>query len=249
MLNGIMVASIIEVLVSFGIALGIAQVLFPRKSFSITQKLVWRVAHHIFNAMKAFVGATLEFENCSGQELPERFLLVTNHQSLMDIPLLIDQFSMRRIRFVAKKELGRGVPFVSLVLRSQGHALITRKGDATRAMRTILKMTRRCEAEGTCPVIFPEGTRSRDGQVGEFHTAGVRKILDETPLPMVVAVIDGGYRLSKLENVIGDISGIRFRVRVLDVTPPLSAKREVLSALEKARADIAAGLVELRKEA
>lgn len=246
MLNCVAIISIIGLLIGYDIVLRLASFFAPRRAIETAQRCVRRVAHMIFGIADTYAGVKVDFENRSGRDLPERFLLVTNHQSLLDIPLLIDVFPERRIRFVAKKELGLGIPFISLILRSQGHALITRKGDATRAMRAILRMARRCEAEGSCPTIFPEGTRSRDGEVHEFHTAGVRKILDETPLPMVVAVLDGGWRLAKVKDVLGNLQESRFRVRVLEVTPPLSSKREVLSALDKAHADIVLSLERMR---
>jgi 1-acyl-sn-glycerol-3-phosphate acyltransferase len=198
--------------------------------------------------MKTYSRVRLEFENPSGQELPKRFLLLANHQSLMDIPVCIALFHERHVRFVAKRRLGTGVPFVSLILRSQGHALVERKGEATQAMRSLLRFARRCEREGTCPVIFPEGTRSLNGSVGAFHTAGVRKILAETPLPLVIAVLDGGWRIAKLSDLFRKLGGSRFRVRVLSVTRPLSAKKEVLDAISLAREEIEVALAAMRLE-
>jgi 1-acyl-sn-glycerol-3-phosphate acyltransferase len=178
--------------------------------------------------------------------LPERFLLIANHQSILDIPLCIALFARQGVRFVAKWELRAGIPFVSLILRSQGHALIRRKGDATQAMRSIRRFARRCEREGTCPVIFPEGTRSPNGEVGVFHTAGVRKILEETPLPMVVAAIEGGWRVASVKGIVRDLRGTLFRVRVISVTTVLREKREVLDAISRARDEIVAGLADMR---
>jgi 1-acyl-sn-glycerol-3-phosphate acyltransferase len=220
----------------------------PERAFETNERFLKRAARQIVLMMGTYCGLRLEYENRSGKELPERFLLVTNHQSLMDIPVLIDLFQGKNLRFVAKKELGLGLPFVSDILRNQGHALIKRDGDSSQAMRAILRFARRCEAEGSCPVIFPEGTRSCDGYVGTFHTAGVRKILAETPLPIVVAVMDGGWRVARFKSLLFNLQGVRFRVRVLSVTPSLSAKREVLSAVEAAREEIVRGLSALRDE-
>lgn len=246
MLNSLIIISIITLFICYDVSLSLSRFLSPAKAFETTERYARRSVSHIFSLMRNYAQVRLDYENLSGEELPERFLLVTNHQSLMDIPLCIALFPDRRLRFVAKRELGGGIPFVSLLLRSQGHALIERKGDATRAMRAILRFARRCELEKTCPVIFPEGTRTRDGEIGAFHTAGVRKILDETPLPLVVAVLDGGWKVAKLKGIVNNLQGARFRVRVLSVTPTLSAKREVLPALDKAREDIVAGLADLR---
>jgi 1-acyl-sn-glycerol-3-phosphate acyltransferase len=248
MLNGLVVTSIIVLFIYYEILLDICRLLNPGRAFEITEGIARRSVRHIFKLMRAFCRVRLEFENLSGRELPERFLLIANHQSLMDIPVCIASFSDRRVRFVAKRRLGWGVPFVSRILRSQGHALIERSGDATHTMRSLLRFARRCEREGTCPIIFPEGTRSLDGAVGVFHTAGVRKILAETYLPIVVAVFEGGWRIAKLADLFSKLDGARFRVRVISITPPLSAKMEVLDAISRAREDIVVGLAAMRSE-
>jgi 1-acyl-sn-glycerol-3-phosphate acyltransferase len=116
-------------------------------------------------------------------------------------------------------------------------------------MRSIRRFARRCQREGTCPVIFPEGTRSPDGEVGVFHTAGVRKILEETPLPMVIAAIEGGWRVASVKGIVRDLKGSLFRVRVISVTAVLREKREVLEAISRAREEIAAGLADMRSAA
>jgi 1-acyl-sn-glycerol-3-phosphate acyltransferase len=246
MLNGLVVVAIIVVFISNEIFLRLSRFLYPDRAFANTEFFSRRVVQRIFCLMRTYCRVRLEFENLSGQDLPERFLLIANHQSLMDIPVCIALFPGNRVRFVAKRELGKGLPFVSLILRSQGHALIQRRGDATQAMRSLLRFARRCNREKTCPVIFPEGTRSRDGEIGVFHTAGVRKILSETPLPMVVAVLEGGWRIATMMDLLRNLRGARFHVRVVSVTEALSAKREVLAALKLARDEIAAGLVAIR---
>jgi 1-acyl-sn-glycerol-3-phosphate acyltransferase len=248
MLNGLVVVSIILIFIGYEILLGFSRFLCPSRAFESTERFARRSVRHIFNLMKTYCQVKLKFENLSGQKLPERFLLVANHQSLMDIPVCIALFPKNRVRFVAKRELRNGIPFVSLILRSQGHALVERKGDASQAMRSILRFAHRCDREGTCPVVFPEGTRSLDGAVGPFHTAGVRKILAETPLPLVVTVLDGGWRIAKVKDLFRNLRGARFCVRVLSVTQSLSAKKEVLDALAKAREDIEAGLTAMRAE-
>jgi 1-acyl-sn-glycerol-3-phosphate acyltransferase len=248
MLNGIVIAAIFLIFICYEFLLSLSRFLSPGRAFEITERFARRSVHHIFNLMRTYCRVELEYENRSGQELPERFLLVANHQSLMDIPVCISLFPESRVRFVAKRELGSGIPFVSLILRSQGHALVRRRGNATQAMRSLLRFARRCEREGTCPVIFPEGTRSPDGEVGVFHTAGVRKILAETPLPLVVAVLDGGWRVAKVMALLRNLRGARFRVRVISVTGALSGKSEVLDALAHARDAISLGLAAMRAE-
>ena len=248
MRNVLVVIALILLFSSYEILLCLSRLLPPGRALEVNERLFKRAAHQVFILMGKYSKVTLELENPSGLELPERFLLLTNHQSLMDIPVFIEVLPGRMLRFVAKRELGTGIPFVSTILRRQGHALIKRDGDATQSMRTILRFARRCEAEGGCPVVFPEGTRSRDGFVGSFHTAGVRKVLAETPLPIVVAVIDGGWRIARVKALFKNLRGVKFRVRIVAVTGTLGAKREVLDAIASARERIVAALAAMREE-
>lgn len=248
MLNALVMVSIILLFACYDFLLPASRLFSPRRSFETTERYTKLAIRHIFSLMASYCGVKLSFENLSGQELPDRFLLVANHQSLMDIPVCMKLFPTRILRFVAKWELRQGIPFISLILRRQGHALIRRRGDATQAMHTIRRYARRCEREGTCPVIFPEGTRSRDGEIGVFHTAGIRRILEETPLPVVVAALEGGWRVAKVKDIPRNLSKAHFLVRVLTVTSTLSAKKEVLAAVSAAREKIAVELTRLREE-
>jgi len=246
MLNLLVIASILVLFVCYDLSLGISRFLAPRSAFEITERFSRNAVRRIFGLMRGFSRVRLEYENWAGSELPDRFLLLANHQSLMDIPILIALFPTRRLRFVAKRELGEGIPFVSRILRSQGHALIHRRGEASQAMRSIRRFARRCEREGTCPVIFPEGTRSRDGRLGVFHTAGVRKILNETALPIVIAVVEGGWKVAKFTDLVRNLSGARFRVRVLSVSPVVSLKRQALEAISTGHEEIELNLALMR---
>lgn len=248
MRSAFVVSAIIALFIWYTMLVSLMRMLAPGRAADITERFAGSSIRHIFNLLKFYCGVRLDIENRSGEELPERFLLVANHQSLVDIPVLMALIPERKLRFVAKKELGDGIPWVSMVLRTQGHALIRRDGDSGQAMRSILRFSRRCRAEGTCPVIFPEGTRSRDGEVGSFRTAGIRKIQGETPLPMVVAVIDGGWRIATLKDVLANLAGASYRVRILSVLPAATARKEVLAGIERAREDIAAALAAMRLE-
>jgi 1-acyl-sn-glycerol-3-phosphate acyltransferase len=231
----------------YDLQLRAARFIYRGKAVQLVDRYCARVVDRIFALLKTYCGFGLEFENRSGGELPERFMLIANHQSLLDIPVCIKTVASRRLRFVAKKELGGGVPFVSSVLRTQGHALVKRRGDSAQTMSTLHRFARRCRRDGTCPVVFPEGTRSRDGSMGTFYTAGVRKVQDEEPLPMVVAAIDGGWRVATFKDFVRNARGSRYRFRLAAVLPAPRGKKETLEAIAKARSIIDAELSDMRK--
>ncbi|HUW39666.1 MAG TPA: lysophospholipid acyltransferase family protein [Rectinemataceae bacterium] len=246
MINILILTAIILSFVSYDIILRILIAVFPDKAQDILQHYALKAVRRIFSTVKAYGDFSLGLDDVSGQALPRRFLLVSNHQSLLDIPVLIHLLSSRRLRFVAKKELGGGLPFVSLLLRAQGQALIKRKGDAAQAMKALVRFAKRCRRDGTCPVVFPEGTRSRDGLIGEFYTAGVRRVLECESLPIVVAAIEGGWNVASIGSLVKNLRGTRYRVKILEILSAPKGKKEILEDVRRARELIVAEIAAMR---
>jgi len=100
-------------------------------------------------------------------------IIVANHQSMYDIVSIV--WFMRRWhpKFVSKKELGKGIPSVSFNLRHGGSVLIDRK-DPKQSIPVIKGLSEYIEKYKRSAVIFPEGTRSRNGQPKEFAATGLK---------------------------------------------------------------------------
>jgi 1-acyl-sn-glycerol-3-phosphate acyltransferase len=143
---------------------------------------------------------------------PGGAVLVSNHQSLVDIPLLI--FAFRRpVRFLAKRELKK-VPLLGKAMAAAGNLFVER-GDPQDARRMFQEATERLSA-GQLIVFFPEGRRTRDGSVGPFKT-GAFRLAREAGAPLVPVYIEGGYRA--LPRKARCFRPARFLVRVL---PPMT---------------------------
>jgi len=201
----------------------------------------------VFSLFHAYRGFKVRFRNDLHERFPKRFIVVSNHQSLLDIPIIMKMLPRRfRARFVAKHELAWGIPLISLLLRTSGHCLVKRKGDALQAVRIVSAMARRCKAEGTIPVIFPEGTRSRTGVLGTFHSAGYRKILEVEALPVLVVAVEGGLLVAKLKDFLRNFGRTAYSVRFIALLPAPANRKEALATLEKSRELIERSLGEMR---
>ncbi len=179
-------------------------------------------------------------------DMPDRILIVSNHQSVMDIVAIMAAFSGHPVRFVAKQELGRWFPAVSRVLRVQRHALISRRGDFGSAMRQIERLGRTIRP-GEGAVIFPEGTRSRDGKVRTFHSGAVRRLHASQSLPVVSVAVDGGWRFARMQDLRRMGKGHEFRIALCNVFPTARTKGELVSQLNEAQQAIEKTLDEWRK--
>jgi 1-acyl-sn-glycerol-3-phosphate acyltransferase len=166
--------------------------------------------------------------------IPRRFIVLANHQSLIDIVVIMAAFRARSVRFVAKRELRRWFPAVSRVLRVQRHALISRHGDFATAMKEIERLGRTLrDNEGA--VIFPEGTRSRDGAVHTFHSGAVRRLLSTEALPIVVIALDGGTGISHMDDLARLRRGHEYRLKLVEVLPPAAGKRALIEQIGRAQ--------------
>jgi 1-acyl-sn-glycerol-3-phosphate acyltransferase len=175
------------------------------------------------------VGTRVEFG--FEREIPKNtpLIVVANHQSMYDIPLLGWTFRDQHPKYVAKIELAKGLPSISYNLRNGGSVLIDRS-DARAAMRAIQKFGRQVEEHCYAACIFPEGTRARDGVMKEFNPAGLLTLVRASPSAMIVPVaIDGSWELMRY-RVRPIPFGVRVRCTVLE---PISQDEYPVKQLAK----------------
>ena len=154
-----------------------------------------------------------------GTVRPGRYLVVSNHQSTADIAILPWVLRSLNVKFVAKEELGHGIPTVSLAMRHWGSALISR--EATREDITRLKVMARGLVDWEASVvIFPEGTRSRDGRLLPYKSGAVRIVAKATGLPLLPVAIDGTHVAPDLSDFARRMPGARGTVTIGAPIPP-----------------------------
>ena len=143
------------------------------------------------------LGVNVRKEN--KMKIPENrtIIFVSNHQSLFDIPPIIWYYRKHHAKFVSKKELGKGIPSVSYNLRHGGAVLIDRK-DGKGAIMELMKFGERLKEKTWSAVIFPEGTRSRDGNPKSFSPNGLKMLVKKNPDCLVVPLsINNSWKVFK----------------------------------------------------
>ena len=116
-------------------------------------------------------------------------LFVSNHQGNFDIPLILASIN-KSIGFVAKKEL-KNVPLVSYWMKKI-HCTFIDRNNIREAVKSINEGVEYLK-EGYSMIIFPEGTRSRSNNMGEFKK-GSMKLALKAGVPIVPMTIDGTYK-------------------------------------------------------
>ncbi len=164
------------------------------------------ILYHSTMALFLMLGGGIEVK---GEEnLPKEggVLLVSNHISYLD-PCLIGDGSPRRVSFMAKAELFEN-KLINWLLRGVDSFPVKRGEADTSAIKAVLSQLK----EGRCVVIFPEGTRSPDGELMEAEE-GAAMLATRTGCPVVPVYVSGTNKMldrkgrlhrAKVSMAIGD---------------------------------------------
>ena len=124
-------------------------------------------------------------------------ILVSNHQSMWDIPPIIWFLRKYHPKFISKIELGKGIPSISYNLKHGGSVLIDRK-NPRQAAGEIIKIAKYVSKHNRSVVIFPEGTRSKDGNPKPFRKTGLLTLFKKAPDAYVLPVsISHSWKLQR----------------------------------------------------
>ncbi len=150
-------------------------------------------------------------------------ILVANHQSVLDIPMILSAFP-RPVVFLAKRELGE-IPLFGKAMAAAGNLFIDREDprDAVRMLRETGARLR----DGRLVAVFPEGTRSGDGTIGEFRP-GAFYLARKSGAPVVPVYLDGGHRAIPKGSV-----RVRPALLLVRVLPPLSPEESAGGSKER----------------
>lgn len=134
-------------------------------------------------------GVKLEVSGRENIDENKGYVFVSNHESDADIPC---HFLACRvpIRFLAKKELYR-VPFLGFYMRRLGFIEVDRQA-RTAGLESVNKQVAEAISYGRSLMIYPEGTRSRDGSLHPFKKGAFRIAID-TGLDVIPLAVEGSW--------------------------------------------------------
>ena len=152
-------------LVASAATLAAAPVIFVAWAIGHRGLLYDRIARWWSRTLLRASGSTLRVHDFDRVDWSRPYVVVCNHTGAFEILALAVTIPVR-YRFVAKKELEK-VPVFGPAWKMAGHVSLDRS-DRDRAVESLREAAHNLRKEGGVVVIFPEGTRSRDGQLGPF---------------------------------------------------------------------------------
>jgi 1-acyl-sn-glycerol-3-phosphate acyltransferase len=163
--------------------------LFKNNHHEQAEQRVLKIATHWAQSLVKLTGTTVEIIGL--ENIPQRnVLFVSNHQGNFDIPLLIGYINKPK-GFIAKIELKK-LPIVNIWMEKINCVFMDRSN--IRASMKAIQQGIAYLKNGKSMVLFPEGTRSKGPQMGDFKP-GSMKLALKSGVPIVPVTINGSYKI------------------------------------------------------
>jgi 1-acyl-sn-glycerol-3-phosphate acyltransferase len=173
----------------------------------------------------------------------ENYIYAANHASYFDIPTLVAVLP-GQIRIVFKKELTR-LPIFGLAMKLGSYISIDR-GDGREAIESLEKAAREIR-EGSSVLLFPEGTRTRDGKMQPFKR-GAFALAVRSHVPVVPVTVNGSFLILPKKGLRINPGDIEVVIHPPVKTNGWAGKEGEMRLMERVRSIIATDYVEPARE-
>ncbi|MFQ5683537.1 MAG: lysophospholipid acyltransferase family protein [Candidatus Binatia bacterium] len=160
----------------------------------------------------ALAGLRIQVEGLERLDPEKTYIFMPNHASFLDILLAFATIPYN-FRFIIKEELF-SIPFLGLALRSSGQLPMDRK-NPRKGLRN-LRQAGDPLREGISVVVFPEGTRTRQGAMQDFK-ATLFLLPIRTRVPVVPVLIEGSFQALKRGSIL--LNRVPLRLTFYDPIP------------------------------
>ena len=175
-------------------------------------------------------------------------LILMNHQSIFDIILVIQSVPDAYPRIVTRARYSRSIPLISHMARLYQYPTVDPR--APRAeLRSSLKELEEVGRETDVPmVVFPEGTRTRDGEISKLRTGALNRLLAARDWTVHVLVADGFWRSARFKDLVGSLNDLEGRVVHAGTLEWTDTNADPEPFVQQVRELMVSALAELRKE-
>ncbi len=220
----------------------------PHRRIEILGSWIQAMAVLVMGSMSRIGGASLPQPKRVVPTAPGT-LIVMNHQSLLDIPLVVQTVEGGYPRIVTRARYHRFIPLISHMVRLYQYPVVNPSANR-REMVAALKELKREAKESDVPIaIFPEGTRTRDGEIGPFKTRGLEQILRTRDWQVHVFVADGFWQTARFKDFLRGMGRLEGSIAYLGRVDWTNTDAECGPFIEELRERMVEGLRELRQEA
>ena len=182
-----------------------------------------------------------QIEGVENLQKGQSYVFVCNHVSLFDVWLVYGWLPVV-FKWIMKQEL-RKVPFVGSGCYAAGHIFIDRRNP--RAAKESLERAKSILKDGVSLVVFPEGTRSKNGEVQAFKR-GAFQLAQEFSLPIVPITINGAFDVLPRTSLLPFCGSITLKIHDAIAAP--SDEADIKNKMAEAYAAVYEGLDDKYKD-
>lgn len=142
-------------------------------------------------------------------------LVLMNHQSVLDIPLVVSSIRGSYPRIVTRKRYLRWIPLISHMVRLYQYPVVDPSANPSQSKKMLAGIRDAARTTDVPFALFPEGTRTKDGEIGPFRTTGLKLVLRQRPWTVYLLVGDGYWERAKLKHFLSGMHDIRGTLRLL----------------------------------
>lgn len=164
------------------------------------------------------------------------YVFVANHQGAFDI-FLVYGYLGHNFKWMMKRSLSK-IPFVGVACKSAGHIMVDRSSPT--AIKATMQHAQKTLQGGMSLVVFPEGTRCKDGHLQRFKR-GAFLLAEEFSLPVVPLTIDGAFSLLPKGGINVQPGKVILTIHP-PITPPTDGKYDIEQLMRQSYNSIASAL-------
>jgi len=202
----------------------------PTRRIRVLGRWQHLLARFVLSSAARIGGATIPSPPAKIPAEPGQLILM-NHQSLFDIPLVVLTVDHGYPRIVTRERYSRSIPLISHMARLYQYPTVDPRANKEELRRTLDSLTETGRESDVPIVVFPEGSRTADGAIGRFRTAGVAHLLKARPWTVHLFVVDGFWRSARFADLSEGLAGIDGRfvhAGTLDWPDPTADSRPLL---------------------
>jgi 1-acyl-sn-glycerol-3-phosphate acyltransferase len=173
-------------------------------------------------------------------------LVLMNHQSFLDIPLVLASVRGGYPLIVTRARYTKGKPTLSKLLRMYQYPTV---GSGATLEEELARIKGQAKSTDRTIVIYPEGHRTRDGEISRFKKAGLKALLSVKRWQVYLIVGDGFWQCAKLKEFVMKVPTVRGSLRTLGPFTSPDSEEEFSPFINDMRDRMIAELREMRGEA
>jgi 1-acyl-sn-glycerol-3-phosphate acyltransferase len=172
-------------------------------------------------------------------------LILMNHQSLFDIPLVVQTVAEGYPRIVTRERYSKWIPLISQMVRLYQYPVVDPTANREVMRASLEELGRTAQATDVPLGKDHEGTRTKDGEIGHFKRGGLTRILASRPWTVYVFVADGFWKTARYKQFVRgltDIRGTMEHVATLDWQDPAADPNPFLDRVHVLMAESLRGM-------